>query len=130
MELCKVILRKSKIKERVTALEKARCSKIFQHFVHFIYYHFHIDHRDSKKLCIFDNNMSAVSLRQTHDVSLVCLNFIKHTFNFNRDVFHMEDDGIDVISTLPILSVNDVDHLIDDDDNDVPPRLLDNDMEE
>ena len=130
MELCTAMHRKSKIKERVTALEKIRCSKIFHHLVNFFYYHFHVDYKDSKKMCIFDNKFSAISLRQLHDVSLVYLNFIKHTCNYNRDEFHMDDDGIDVLPTLPSLNVNDVDHLIDDDDNDVPPRLFNHGMGE
>ena len=41
-----------------------------------------------------------------------------------------DDDGIEVFPSLPFLNVDDVDQLIDDDDNDVPPRLLENDMEE
>ncbi len=42
----------------------------------------------------------------------------------------MDDDGIDVLPTLLSLNVNDVDHLIDDDDNDGPPRLFNHGMEE
>ena len=87
-------------------------------------------------MCNFDHQMSAISLRQTHDTCLVALNFLKYLTNYERVPFSRaeypmdDDDGIEVFPSLPFLNVDDVDQLIDDDDNDVPPRLLENDMEE
>ena len=127
--------RKAKLNKRITKLEKARCSKVIYQLVNFINYRYGVNHRN-ENMCNFDHQMSAISLRQTHDTCLVALNFLKYLNNYERVPFSRaeypmdDDDGIEVFPSLPFLNVDDVDQLIDDDDNDVPPRLLENDMEE